>query len=173
MKGHKLILFCLLILSFSQTMALSTDREQPIQIEADKATIDNMKGTAVYEGNVIVMQGSIRLNAATVTLNYNDQNDIEKVVAMGQPTHFKQRLDSGEEIKAKAKEMEYNAVKDMLHLRVEAELRKERNGEDTYTSTAPRITYDTQRGIITADKGKNKKGRITMTLKPQPQSSRQ
>ena len=67
--------------------------------------------------------------------------------------------------------MEYNAAKDMLHLRQAAELRKERNGEDTYISQAPNITYDTQQGIISADKGDSKQGRIIMTLKPQAKSS--
>lgn len=171
MPFHRFLLLCLLVLLSSRALALSSDREQPIQIEADKATIDNLKGIAIYEGNVIVTQGSIRINAETVTLNYNQKQDIEKVVAKGNPAHFQQRLDGGNDIKAKAKEMEYNALEDMLHLREEAELRKGKDGKDAYTSTAPRILYDTQRGIIKADKGNNSQGRITMTLKPQPKSS--
>jgi lipopolysaccharide export system protein LptA len=149
-------------------LALSNDSEQPIQIEADQASIDNIKGVAIYAGNVIVTQGSIRLNAEKVTLNYTDKHEIEKVVAEGQPVRFKQRLDSGDNIKAQAKEMEYHAVKSMLHLRKAAELRKNKGGINTYISTAPRISYDTEHGIIKADQGNLKKGRVTMTFKPQP-----
>ncbi|EDN70725.1 OstA-like protein [Beggiatoa sp. PS] len=158
----------LMVLLSNHALALSTDREQPIEIAADRAQIDNMKGIAIYEGNVIVSQGSIRIDAETLTIKYSKQHDIEKAIAIGKPAHFKQRLDSGEDIKAKAKEMEYNALENMLNLRINAELRKGNKGIDNYISLAPFISYDTQRGIITADKGKEKNGRITMTFKPKP-----
>ncbi len=168
MYCHKFRLFVITLLLSNGAFALSTDSEQPIQIEADQASIDNIKGVAIYAGNVIVSQGSIRLNAETVTLNYTEKHEIEKIVAEGQPVRFKQRLDSGDNIQAQANEMEYQAVKSMLHLRNEAELRKNKGGIDTYISTAPRISYDTKRGIIKADQGKLKKGRVIMTFKPLP-----
>jgi lipopolysaccharide export system protein LptA len=165
---NKMLLFVLAILCSNGTFALSTDREQPIQIEADKATIDNIKGIAIYEGNVIISQGSIQINAETMTINYSKSHDIEKAVATGKPARFQQRLDSGEDIKAKAKEMEYNALRNMLHLKIDAELRKGKNGKDNYISHAPRISYDTQRAIITADvyQGKSKNNRVRMTFNP-------
>jgi len=169
-RGGFLFLTCLLffgVLLPNHAFALTSDREQPIQIEADKATIDNLKGIAIYQGKVIITQGSIRIDADKITLNYSKKNDIEKAVAEGQPARFKQRLDSGEDIKANAKKMEYDAIKNMLYLKQDAELRKGRGEEDNYISNAPYISYDTQRGIITADKGKRKGGRISMTFKPQ------
>ncbi|RKZ77542.1 MAG: lipopolysaccharide transport periplasmic protein LptA [Candidatus Parabeggiatoa sp. nov. 1] len=168
---HKLILLFISVLLPSSIFALSTDREQQIQIEADKATIDNVKGTATYQGNVIVTQGSIRINAETVILNYTQKQGIEKVVARGKPVRFKQRLDQGDDIKASAWEMEYNAVKNMLYLKKEAELRKEKDRKDIYTAKASRITYDTQGGIIKADQGNTKKGRIFITIEPPHKSS--
>jgi lipopolysaccharide export system protein LptA len=165
---HRLtLLFILSVLLSSSVFALTSDKEQQIEIEADKATIDNIKGIAIYEGNVIVTQGTIRINADKITLNYTKRNDIEKALAEGKPARFQQRLDNGEDIKAKAKEMEYDAVKNMLYLKQNAQLRKNKGREDNYISNAPLITYDTQRGIFTADKGKRKGGRVTMTFKPQ------
>ncbi len=172
MYFHKLILLFLAALLSSGAFALSSDREQPIQIEADKATLDNIKMIVLYKGNVIIVQGSIRINADSVTLNYTQKQEIEKVVAMGKPAFFRQRLDGGDEIKAKAQEMEYDAFSNTLYLKRDAELRKGKGGTNTYSSRAPRITYDTQRGIIKADGGKNKKGRIKMTFKPQPRTNR-
>lgn len=168
MKFHKLILLFITLLLSSGSLALSTDREQPITIEANNANIDNIKRVAIYQGKVIITQGSIRINAEKVTLNYSPQREIETVVAIGKPVHFQQRLDNGEYIKAKANNMKYNAIKNMLHLKFDARLRKEKNGIDTYTSQAPRITYDTQRGIFTAYQGPDQKGRTTMTFNPQP-----
>ncbi len=167
----KVSILLISVLFLSEVFALASDREQPIQIEADQATINNLEGIATYQGNVIVTQGTIRITAETVTINYSKEQNITNVVASGSPVHFQQQLDQGDNIKAKAKEMEYNAAKDMLHLRQAAELRKEQNGEDIYISQAPNITYDTQHGIISADKGNKKTGRITMTLKPQAKSA--
>ncbi len=169
--GYYFLGVILLVIS-NNAFALSTDREQPLQIEADKATIDNVKGIAIYEGNVIITQGSIRINANIVTISYTQKQDIEKVVASGKPAHFKQRLDRGDEIKAKAKQMEYNAFKNKLHLRKSAELRKVRKGKDISTSSAPRIIYDTQRGIIKTDRNGTKKGRTIVTIYPQSSSKK-
>ena len=167
----KITLLLLSILLPSSLFALSTDSEQQIKIEADKATIDNVKGLAIYEGNVIVTQGSIHINANTVTLNYTQKTGIEKVVAVGKPARFKQRLDRGDDIKANAWKMEYNAVKNRLHLTKKAELRKEKNGIAIYTAKASHISYDTQGGIIQADKGNSKTERIVITIEPPKKSS--
>lgn len=165
---HHRLLFIVLSFIFSfNTFALSTDRDQPIEIEADKATIDNLKGIAIYEGDVIVIQGSIRINSDTMNIKYSKKRNIETVVTNGNPSRFQQRLDNGEIIKAKALEMEYNALKSIIYLRKQAELRKSLNDKDNYISNAPRITYDTQAGIIRADKGITKTGRIKMTFTPE------
>ncbi len=166
MYFHKITLFLLALLLSNATFALSTDREQPVQIEADKATVNNIKRTITYKGNVVITQGSIRIHAASVTLNYTQKQEIAKVVAIGHPARFRQRLSQNEELKAKAKEMEYNAFKNLLYLRKEAELRKNIGGKNTYISTAPYIIYDVQRGIIKANKGQHQDGRISMTFKP-------
>ena len=170
MHWFKFVLFLLTVLLSSNILALSTDREQPLKIESDKATIDHAKGIAIYEGNVIITQGSIRINASVVTINYTQS--IEKVVADGKSAQFKQRLDQGDDIKAKAKQMEYNALENMLYLRNNAELRKVRRGKNVSISKAPRIVYDTQRGIIKADQGKTKSGRTTVIIYPQSSSKK-
>jgi len=153
--------FIFLLLT-KQVWALATDREQPIQIEADTATIDNNQGLATYEGNVIVTQGSIRIHAHTVTLNYTEGKQIEKVIATGNPARFKQTPEGGkEDIKAKAQRMEYNASLNVLHLTQEAELSQ---AQDSFAGQ--HIMYDTQRGVIKADKGKSEQGRIKVTIQP-------
>lgn len=160
-------LLVILILSCSNIYALSNDRDQPILIEANQATIDNIKGITTYEGDVVVIQGSIRIDADKITLVYTPGQAIEKIIAIGNLASFSQHLDSSEDIKAKAKKMEYNAIKDTLHLTNKAELRKQKDGKDIYTSNAPRIKYDTKTGVAEADGGDKKTGRITMSIEPQ------
>ncbi|MBE9562555.1 MAG: lipopolysaccharide transport periplasmic protein LptA [Proteobacteria bacterium] len=161
------ILLIILILTYNNIYALSDDRDQPILIEANQAMIDNIKGIATYEGNVVVTQGSIRIDADKITLNYTTEQTIEKIIATGDLASFKQHLDSDEDIVAKAKTMEYNAVKDTLHLTDKAELSKQKGGKNIYTSNAPRILYDTKKGFTKADGGETNSGRIKISIEPQ------
>jgi lipopolysaccharide export system protein LptA len=153
---------------FSPTVfALAADSEQPINITADRATIDDASGTAIYEGNVVISQGTIRINAVKVTLNYTAKQTLEKVVAEGDPVSFKQTPEGGkEDIQAKAKKMEYFADKSTIHLTQQAELSQ---GKDSFAGE--HISYNTQDGIIRADKGGNDKGRISVVIQPRPKET--
>jgi len=166
MYFHRITLLFIAALLWNSVFGLSTDGEQPINIEADKATIDNIKRVVTYEGEVIVSQGSIRINADIVKMNYTPKQEIKKIVAKGKPVYFMQSLDNGEELKAEANKIEYDAFKNILYLRDKAELRKVISGKDSYISTAPRIIYNIEDSIIQADKGKSKNKRISVTFKP-------
>ena len=51
--------------------ALDSDREQPIQIEADEAVRDEMVGETRYEGNVVLTQGSLRITADRIAIRHD------------------------------------------------------------------------------------------------------
>src|SRR5690554_7907613 len=48
--------------------ALPSDSEQPIHIQADTAELDDKKGTAIYRGDVVITQGTLKITGHTVTL---------------------------------------------------------------------------------------------------------
>lgn len=157
----KIVLLSITVVLSGQAWALSTDREQPISIASDRATIDDANKTAIYEGQVIITQGSIQIDADKVTINYSDKQSIDKAVAEGNPARFKQTPDGGKpDFKAKALRMEYHAAENLLDLTREAELRQ---ANDTFTG--PHIVYDTQTGVINADKGESKE-RVIVTIQP-------
>lgn len=160
-KLNKLLFWLCLIFS-SSVWGLASDREQPINIEADSAVIDDAKGLAIYSGNVIVTQGSIRINAEKLTLHYTEKQTLEKAVAEGKPVRFKQTPDNKKpDIQAKAMRMEYYAHKDMLNLTNEAMVWQ---GEDRFTGAI--ISYDTKNGVIRAERGKSESGRVSVTIQP-------
>lgn len=72
--------------------ALPNDRYQPINIEADKAKFDEKRGSTIYQGNVLLTQGSMKLTANTVaiTLSKKTQKPI-KVIAKGAPASLEQK----------------------------------------------------------------------------------
>lgn len=60
------------------------DPTQPVQISADSFTVNQTDGRAVFEGNVVAVQGAMKLAAARVEVAYKDGgNGIETLHATG------------------------------------------------------------------------------------------
>ena len=90
----KTLLATLAVLAATSThvLALSTDRDQPAEIEADDIEFDFKNGTRTYLKNVLVIQGSLRIKADKVVANYGEK-DLENATAWGSLARFKQRPD--------------------------------------------------------------------------------
>lgn len=137
--------------------ALKGDEEQPMLIEADKVQLDEAQSTSVYEGNVQVDQGSMRLLADHVTVYHRDDRRVRYLIALGEPAHYRQLLDNDEgEVLAYALRMDYDADTDVLVLIGNALLIQ---GEDRITSE--RIIYDRARERMRAGGTSRVKIRIT------------
>ena len=57
-------------LSFS-ALALPSDRNQAISLLADHATYNEKTGVTTYTGNVVIEQGTMKLQAASIVANLN------------------------------------------------------------------------------------------------------
>ncbi|MFZ1340709.1 MAG: LptA/OstA family protein [Paracoccaceae bacterium] len=63
---------------------LSQDTSLPVEVQADTLSVNNADGTAVFDGNVLVGQGEMRLAAARVTVEYGtDGKSIARLHATG------------------------------------------------------------------------------------------
>lgn len=63
---------------------LTVDRTAAVEVTADGLSVDQDTGTAVFEGNVVVGQGDLRLSAARVQVVYNgDSGNISRLTASG------------------------------------------------------------------------------------------
>ena len=156
----------------ASVMALATDRSQPIELEADTADIDDLKGISIYTGNVILTQGSMVIKAYKLTL-YNDNNkELEKAVAVGQKgklSTFKQRPEGKDkDLRARASTMIYFLKKDKIHLLKQATVWQ---GGDTFSGD--KIIYDTKHETVVASSQKDKDGkpiktgnRVKVTIQP-------
>lgn len=70
--------------------ALQNDREQPLRVVADTAEHNEVSGVTVYTGNVVITQGSMRIEADTVTLKGRD-NRVDNMLAVGNPARLQQQ----------------------------------------------------------------------------------
>ena len=130
----------------SAVQALSTDRGEPIVIEAQAAEADSRSKVTVYRGDVVITQGTLRITGDTVWIHYNDANAITKAVSVGKPAKFRQLPDNKKDyMTADAERMEYHADQDLIFL-----LGNARYGEGEDEITAQRIVYDSRKGSIKA-----------------------
>ncbi len=157
----------LLWLASAPCVALMSDREQPLNIEADRAAVDDRQGLTVYEGAVVVTQGTIRITADKLKVYFDASHDMEKVVAEGAPARFRQRPDNSQEfIHASARRMEYQVAKNTLFLLDGAEVTQ---GGDRFSGN--RIVYDTHLNRVQARKAESGKERVKITLTPKKKSA--
>ena len=135
-----------LSIASNAVQALSTDRGEPIVIEAGAAEADNRSKVTVYRGDVIITQGTLQITGDTVWIHYNDANTITKAVSVGKPAKFRQLPDNKKDyMTADAERMEYHADQDLIFL-----LGNARYGEGKDKITAQRIVYDSRKGRIKA-----------------------
>ena len=62
------------------------DGSQPVEVTADTLSVDRETGRAIFSGNVLIVQGDLRMAAGEVEVIYAESDggtDIERVVATG------------------------------------------------------------------------------------------
>jgi lipopolysaccharide export system protein LptA len=152
----------LLALLPATTWGLASDRNQPIHIEADKATLNDNKGISIYEGNVVLRQGTLRLKGNRMTV-YLRNNQVNKILLAGSPASFSQRADdSNNEQHAEARKIEYLAVEQRIILLEDARIWQDDNEE----FRSGRIALDLKENTLNAG-GDDPKDRVHITLQPQ------
>ncbi len=146
------------------------DRDQPVHVEADSVRMDDLQRVAVYEGKVILTQGTLRVQADRVEVR-QDAEGFLTGVALGRPVHFRQRLDGrGDWVDAWANRVEYDARKELVRLIGDAFLKK---GEEELRGDL--ITYDARSERYQASGGLpgQKPGRVRAVIIPFKDSAAQ
>jgi lipopolysaccharide export system protein LptA len=147
------------------TFAIPSDRNQPISLQADRATFNEKTGITTYSGNVLIEQGSLRLQAGSIVAHLNAANQIQTVVAQGSPAKFQQQLDAkGGLAKGEARSIHYNAETGIVKLSGQAFLSQ--NGA---TFRGENLIYSMSKGDIEASGGNG--GRIQIVIPPSAQQS--
>jgi lipopolysaccharide export system protein LptA len=91
------------------------DPEQQVEVTADSLTVDQGNGNSVFSGNVVVGQGTMRLGAGELRIEYARSEDgsvsgIERLVASGGVT-----LAAGQEA-AEAREAVYDIARRQIEM---------------------------------------------------------
>ena len=142
-------------------LSLPEDRDEPIEITADNAVINEKESRAEYSGAVVVSQGSMKLEGDVVNLKTDDAGEVEIFVSKGQPARFenlRSKTDS-EPVKGRALTIYYSYESDRVVFAGDAII----TSEDSEFS-GQEIIYNLDTGEITASG--NQSRRVSMTMKP-------
>lgn len=152
-------LLLVLICTWQPVTALSTDADHPIEIEADSAELDDVKNISIYRGNVVVVQGSIRMTGDKMTVYQTAEDDLDLIIMRGRPATYRQLPDNSKVYdEAEALTMEYYEIKQLVILIKEALVTQ----EDSRLS-GERIEYDTNLSKVKAWSNPTKDQQIAPT----------
>lgn len=147
--------------------ALSSDREQPMNIEADRVELDDATGISTYHGSVKVSQGSMVLTGDLMTIHSAD-NEIRSVLVDGTPATYRQRPDNkDQDVRARSLRMEYYTEPERIIMLKEAEVTQEGN-----VLRSERIEYDVVRDKVNAGTDQPNE-RVHITIQPKTAKDRQ
>jgi lipopolysaccharide export system protein LptA len=155
--------------------ALPSDREKPINIEADHAQMDDQEGVTQYKGDAILTQGTLKITGDIITFHYDENKQLTKAVSVGKLATYEQVHKPGEQpVKAKAIRMEYFADKQKIYLIGEGHVWQ--NGDEFIGN---RIEYDIAKNVVSANSAPvnvggetHDSGRIHMIIQPMTQQKK-
>lgn len=108
-----------LLVAASPALAEKADRDQPVNIEADRLTVDDRNKVHIFEGNVILTQGTLTIRGDKLVVTQDAagfQNGVATAAGKGLAT-FRQRRDgSAEYVEGEAERIEYDTNTEVAEL---------------------------------------------------------
>jgi lipopolysaccharide export system protein LptA len=150
--------------------AEKADRDKPINLEADRVTVDDVKQLAVFEGNVVLTQGSLVISGDRMEVR-QDNDGFRHGTTWGKLAHFRQKREGFEEIiEGWAERIEYDGRADKVQLFTRAMMKR---GQDevrgdyiSYDATTE--FYQVIGGGAKAASANNPEGRVRAVMQPKP-----
>ena len=159
-SSKALLIAAALVAASGVAYARSSDRKQPMDIQADSTTYNaNNDGTpTVLTGNVVITQGTLKINSVRADV-YRGSGDITRTVLTGAPVRMSQQMDDGTPINVVASRVDYDMKTEIVTLTgnvVVTQPRGDLRGE--------RVIYNMRTGQVQS--GGQGNGRVRMTIQP-------
>ncbi|HEX7971871.1 MAG TPA: lipopolysaccharide transport periplasmic protein LptA [Thiobacillus sp.] len=159
---------CSALLLVSPAHAEKADRDKPVNLEADTVTLDDIRKVSVYQGNVVLSQGTLQLRADRMQVTQN-ADGVDKISATGRPVAFRQKTDGRDEfIDGFADRIEYDNVNGQLELIGQARLRR---GTDELRGA--QISYNANTEfykVVGQPNAQTPSGRVRAVIRPKPRA---
>ena len=175
------LLLCAAALASAQ--AEKSDRGKPLTIEADQpGTVDLLKQVVVFNGNVVVAQGTMAIRAERVEVRERTDGHRGATASgsAGKPASFRQKRDGVDEtIEGQADRIEYDSRGDVVRFAGNAQVRRLRGASPADEISGSVITYDSGnetfsvQGAATsgAASAPGGTGRVRVVITPRPEAT--
>jgi lipopolysaccharide export system protein LptA len=136
--------------------AEKADSEKPINLEADRISMDDVKKVQIFDGNVVLTQGTMQIRTSKLVVT-QDADGFQKGVASGGANglaRFRQKLDGKDAyIEGEAERIEHDARSEKTQFFTRAWVK---NGQDEVKGQY--ISYDslTENYLVTNGAGDSK-----------------
>lgn len=159
-----------LMLAAPPALAEKADREKPINLEADRVTVDDAKQLSTFTGKVVLTQGTLIIRGDRMEVR-QDSEGFKNGVTWGNLAYFRQKRDGYDEyIEGWAERIEYDSRADKMQMFNRASMKK---GNDEVRGNY--ISYDARTeffqvigGGAKAATGENADGRVRAVIQPKP-----
>jgi lipopolysaccharide export system protein LptA len=170
-RAAELLLAASLAVLAGGAAAEKADRQKPLNIEADRMLVDDTKKESMFEGNVVVTQGTLQLRGDRILVR-QDAEGFSYGIAWGRPATFRQKRDGVDEyIDGFAERLEFDGRKDLLQMFNAARLTK--GGDEvrgdyiSYNATTEFFQVNGSAGNAQAQGGAGG-GRVRAVIQPKP-----
>lgn len=152
-------LAALLLLAAQAAWARSSDRNQPMEIDAGASSgaLDDRTPTVLSKG-VVITQGSLRIEADTATITTRGGDPVRAVLTGG-PVKLSQQLDDGTPMNASASRVDYDLVTEVVVFAGSVKIQQPRG-----SLSGPRVVYNMKTGMVNSSSDST--GRVKMTIQP-------
>lgn len=145
----RLCLLIALVQGASPAFGERTDRDKPVNLEADKVSVDDAKKVLVFDGNVVLSQGTMTIRAARLVVT-QDENGFQKGVAHGSrsaPARFRQKREGRDDyIEGEAERIEHDARTEKTEFFIRGRVK---SGGDEVTGNYIAFDGVTERYLVT------------------------
>ncbi|MDR0439989.1 MAG: lipopolysaccharide transport periplasmic protein LptA [Candidatus Accumulibacter sp.] len=147
------------------------DREKPIHIEADRFSMDDINKVQVFEGNVVMVQGTMRLNTDKLVVT-EDIDGFQNGVATGGPNglaRFRQKRDGKDEfIEGEAERIVHDTRSEKTEFFIRAWVKSGQDEVRGYyiSSEAPTEKYQVNSGGRAKSATGGKQARVRAIIQP-------
>jgi len=149
-----------------------SDRNKPVNLEADHMTVDDAKHVATFEGNVVLTQGTLVIHGDRMVVQ-QDAAGFQYGTAYGNPANFRQKREKRDEyIEGYGARIEYDNKTNRVQLFERARLKK--GGDEV---RGEHISYDQTTELYRVVGGGGQKtttgpnGRVRAVIQPKSRNA--
>lgn len=142
-------------------MALESDRQQPLEVNADSTDGTLGDGMTTLRGNVEIRQGSLHITADEAEVNKVDGR-VSSVTFRGKPTFLEQDIEEQGLVQATANVINYQVASGLVTLTGSADVK-----HPQYQISGESLTYDLNIQHFQGSSDGNGNGRIRIRMDPE------